>query len=141
MIGMIRGVRSPRAKGRDAAELGGKTRTRMGRVESNRTAEGAAARCSAEEVAGMTQVTQEGRLTAMPGLEPELAPTGRVITTTGFPRGGLVRQQRPKAKERVRSRERVSSMRTRPPTARLGVPIRRRPFLRLLRLVIGSVAG
>ena len=80
-------------------------------MESNRTAEGAAARCSAEEVAEMTQVTQEGRLTVTPELEPGQAPTGRVNTTPGFPQGGLVRQQRPKAKERV------SSMRTCPPTA------------------------
>ena len=104
-------------------------------MESNLTAEGAVARCSAVEAAGMTQATQEARLTVMPELEPEQAPTGRVNTTPGFPQGGLVRQQG------LRAKERVSSMRTRPPTAGLGVPIRRRPFLYLLRLVNGSVAG
>ena len=104
-------------------------------MESNRTAEGAAARCSAGEVAEMTQVTQEARLTVTPELEPEQAPTGRVNMTPGFPQGGLVRQQRPRAKERV------SSMRTCPPTAGLGVLIRQQPFLYLLRPVIRSVAG
>ena len=79
---------SPRARRRDAVEPGDKRRRKGERVLSNRTAESAAARCSAGEVAA---TTQGARLMAMPGLVPEVAPTGRVITTTGFPQGRLVR--------------------------------------------------
>jgi hypothetical protein len=125
VIGVKKGVRNPRPKGRDAAGLGEKTRTRMEKEESSRTAENAAARCIAVEAVGMTQATQEVRppelmggapmqVDGAPALWPEPAPTGMVRTTPGFLQRGLVRPPRPRAKERV------SSMQTRPLTARLG---------------------
>ena len=146
MTGAKKGVRNPRPKGRDAAGLGGKTRTRMEKEESSRTAESAAARCIAVEAVGMTQATQEVRPPELKGGAPmqvdgapalwlEPAPTGMVRTTPGFLQRGLVRPPRPRAKERV------SSMQTRPPTARVGVLNGLQAEFYFLRPGTRSVAG
>jgi hypothetical protein len=95
VIGVKKGVRNPRPKGRDAAGLGGKTRTRMEKEESSRTAENAAARCIAVEAVGLTQATQEVRPPELMGgapmqedgvplMWPDPVPTGMVRTTLSF---------------------------------------------------------
>ena len=90
MIGVKKGVRNPRPKGRDAAGLEEIMRTRTEREESSRTAENAAARCIAVEAVGSVRppelmggapMQEDG----VPLMRPDPVPTGMVRTTLSFP--------------------------------------------------------